>query len=1796
MIARSSRPSQETVLRDSENPDVFGAGTLPTTVMNGNGIALKLAIVAYVCTACVSGSSPGDVSRRDGVQDTEGWQETVRVTPVGYVDDHDLAVIVRAVNRTFEVAGGSKDMKLNLFSNQRYPYGYFTYAKPGSKKGPWPNYANTVDYGDRSIFGVVGCYQGQKNECHSLYKGARDDLGHHCLLGGKNHKACEHARKATDFPQQLQTTVMVASNLTNEYTSGIGDSEFPGIRCIINSHGATDRTTSHLPFRAMSGKGEWFHYSVCRPPEPLFKYSRKDEFTFIDAGCLPGFEKKCERRAVYLRSTDRSSDDPSIERVAESAKYPLVQPHELFKAGYHFLGSPSKTGSPLVTLTSEAVPNGIIPLSITFQNITEETECPSIAGTLFAYPEDGSKAAVTYSSIQTATFTVFQVDGPKPQALVSALTESDLKHTADSGRASDTGFDRGIGHSNSAKGQNNSVRETEESEEKLPLHYEQNATSESVELHNHRTTIRGTIQARGVNLGIENNPHTSWISGCQLRSPPDASVVPVSPLLLSELPVNCTGSTAITAFRLNHVSGKEGVYFYGFKCKDVENLDPFSRSLQQQANHTITVERDYQKLLEKNQPHFWYFRYPNQDVDERLDFGNPNFGLLKLGTVSCEDHLMTGFALSVEDRIVKDNGNIIQDKAWYSWTCSGTKVRKETCKEHTTRDALVTDMQTFASQVDSVECTNSYIVEFELISNKTGHYQYRYKCCNAFEDLLQDYTATLDGLNKTQLLQYNLLADPTSLSAQWEEVSRNASRIQRLMSGAAFPFPEARQLVTEISFEQSLFKVWLPFLEAEMKRDLNDTLFLVPQYNVLKYVSGNELSAFLNGVGQTLDMLSSKWVDAAEKEFEFSALLSVLDSLGKLLTESLVEQARSMRNQVDLEIAALEAQAAAICERLKAAQDIANGRVKGIEAREKRLNQAIHEYEEQQRRKAIVSIVTAFAGGWKGALKFFAAQWEKGSASIFEQGLEELESVWKFGFSLGMSESSVDQGSQSTARLVSATRTVRSLYAQYDELQGLLPESLQVATCENINRNVPQTGTGHSIVDPMRFLVNFARSLGSFSRLVVQDMEVSTRQFFLKFTSGSISDTSVSTAALDLQEEIVAAMEAVYDTKESLLSFTANTAQMIAADNLKKYIDALQGVLDDFHNRKDSLEKNIDAGERFMRTNLWHTSIGSLIGLSSHLRQLTLQLCVPFVYAYPDTITGSSRKLPQLCQAVFLHRHMQEALVLLKNRPKQNSTFAQDYSAMQGTIDRFSALVREFSTSIEEFRQKTLQREANPGNLKVESVDFLVVDTSGFNSSRCQGTPEEVNNYTTCAVGTSKNMDPPPTLPPYPKPLLGMNCTAINALCNSAGPEALAFRNLLDINASDPCYCVCEVFPSEEVCTQREVKDFVQVRCQELSVSLNPMGIPCVGADFSAFRESNGSKPVSFNMASFPATANLPGLGTFFFQGFEAFVHGGGQLVRAPVVVNVRMPPILHQWAPVELEEPFTLQAKKGYLTFDARTMADFVQSWTYLYKEDIPESYPGQFGNGCACQANEVPRCMCYWSVQGSCPIDGTAQDSLQSQLEVEAKLSHAIESNPCKHNRIGMKYISFRDCSGYHVCSGSELRGNFTCPQNENGIQLLMHPEGSIARCKMPCESSSGGTCVSCKDEEYTSLHTEGASTQCPFCACDASISGPDASKVFQTVLAPPTPLAQFGLTVRNLDVTGNDVSSILMRFLYTAESSRPSGSSPDSPANNPNNNTDGHSTNGEATLRPLPGSVCYIWWIVLHTLSLLLFGWEC
>lgn len=1719
----------------------------------------------------------------------DGWQKTAQVAPEGYIDEHDLAVIVRAVNRTFGLAGGSKDMKLNLFSNQRYPFGYYTYANPGSKAGPWPNYANSVDYGERSIFGLVSCYKGQRDECSSLYKGGRGD-GRYCLLGGKNHEACNHAREATDFPTQLQTTVMVASNLTDDYTSGIGDSDFPGIHCRINSRGATDRTTSHLPFRAMSGRGEWLHYSVCRPPGPLFKYSRKDNFTFIDAGCLPGFEGKCERRAVYLRSTDWSTEDPSIELSYKTGgQFPLVQPHKSFKAGYHFLGSPSKTGSPLAALTSDAVPEGTIPFSATFQSIAEDNQCSSIATTLYAYPEDGTKGAVTYSSVQTATFTVFQVDGPKPQALEADWMESELQHAQDSSSTNDTSFDRNVSRGYSAKEQNESVREAVSSEERSPQEYELNAISEAVELHrNHRTTIKGSFQGRGVNLGTESNLHTSWISGCHLRSPPDASNISVSPLLLSELPVKCTGSSAITAFSFNHVSGKAGGFSYAFKCKDVANLDPFSSSSQQHSNFSITIKRDYQELLGNDQPHIWYLRYPNKDADDRLDFGKPDFGLLELGTVSCGDRLLTGFALTLEDRRVNENGNVIEDKMWYSWNCSGTKVRKETCKEHATRDAVVTDMQTFASHMDSVECTYSYLVEFELISNKTAHYQYRYKCCNAFEDLLEDYMATLDRLNDTQLQEYKLLGDPESLSSEWEELSRNASRIQQLMVGASFPFPEASQLVTEISFEQSLFKVWLPFLEVEMRNNLNDTLFSVPQYNVLNYVTGNELSTYLKSVEQTLDGLSTKWDKAAEEEFGFSALISVLDSLGELLAGSLVQQAQSMRNQVDLQIAALQAQTASICERLKTAQEIANNRAGGIEAREKHLQQAIHKWQEEQRRKAIVSIITAFSGGYKGVLKFFAAQWQKGSFNIWEEGLEGLESVWKYGYSLGMSSSSVDKGSESTARLITATRTVTSLYAQYDELIGLIPESLHVPTCENIQRDVPQNGTGHTIVDPARFLTSFARDMGGFSRLVLQDMKTSTHQFFLQFTSGGMSDTSVSTAALDLQDEIMAAMEAVYDTKEDLLAFSANTVQLIAADNLKNYINALQGVLDDFNSKKDSLEKDISAGERYMRTNLWRTSIGSLIGASSHLRQLTMQLCVPFVYAYPDTITDGTRSLPSLCKADFLHRHMQEALLLLKNHPPQNSTFSQDYSTMQGTINRFSALVRDYITSTVEFKEKIVQRQANPGNLKVQTVNFLVVDTSGFNSSRCQGNPQLMKNYTTCAVGTGGRMDPPPTPPPYPTPTYGMNCTVINALCEGAGPEGLAFREALGIGSADPCYCVCEVLPSEKICTEREIEDFLQLRCRELALSLNPTGYPCVGADFSGFRESNGSQPVSFDMALFPATVNLPGLSTFFLQGFEAIVHGGVQVARAPVVVEVRMPPSLQQWAPPELEEPFTLQAKKGYLTFHAKSMADFVQSWTYLYKEDIPESYPGEFGNGCACQANEEPRCMCYWSVQGSCPIDQTTQDSLHIEPEALDNLGDEVESNPCMHNLEGTRYVSFADCSGYHVCYGSEVQKNFTCPKDDDGVQLLVQPGGSITRCEMPCMSTSGNTCVSCNLEVSRRLHIQHASSQCPFCACDASISGPDVSKVFKTILAPPTPLAQFDLTARNLDVTGRNVTSILLTFLYTADSTRPSTEQPETPSNNQNGSNDGYSTNGNAILCPFQGFPCHTWWIVLLTLS--------
>eukprot|EP00963_Diacronema_lutheri_P007186 scaffold628_cov357-Pavlova_lutheri.AAC.1 len=514
---------------------------------------------------------------------------------------------------------------------------------------------------------------------------------------------------------------------------------------------------------------------------------------------------------------------------------------------------------------------------------------------------------------------------------------------------------------------------------------------------------------------------------------------------------------------------------------------------------------------------------------------------------------------------------------------------------------------------------------------------------------------------------------------------------------------------------------------------------------------------------------------------------------------------------------------------------------------------------------------------------------------------------------------------------------------------------------------------------------------------------------------------------------------------------------------------------------------------------------------------------------------------------------MQRAISLLHMTAPINRTFDEYYVSMKHILGESENDFQNFKEDVDSFRDKVLQRQSNPGDLTLQSSDFLVVDISGYNTSDCYGQLEPIRDYTVCSVGTGQPGDPGPTLPPYPTPAVGMNCTVINRYCAGEDPASREFREQLGIADDESCYCACQTSPEVLVCTKRTAQDFLEVQCNEKGRSLDTGEFPCVGADFSAFRMSNGSEPVIMDVRKFPSIVNLPGMTSFFLQGFEAIVQGGKQESRATIIVELSMPSEQYQWAPALTNEEFSLEAQKGYLTFNAQDMSDFVRSWTYQYREDLPEEFPGQFGRGCACRANEMPRCMCYWSIFGSCPIADVPPPPPSPIGPPPTPTPPPPPANPCTGNIQPERQVPFEDCSGYYLCVYSFLQGNITCPVGIGGIQLLVNFTSPGQECGYPCSIAPGPNCVSCPSTDNFAIRAASSdSAQCSFCACGSSIVGPDTTEVYSSIIAPPTPLAKFGLKVQNLNVTDHEVQSILVTFKFNAQSKSYGSGQPGSPPN--------------------------------------------
>ena len=1691
------------------------------------------------------------------------WQTTDSATQVAYVDLNDVYTVAPTIDAgKFTVRGGKQNLKIHLFSDGRYPYKYYSYATHGELSGDWPNYVNIM--GEFGVCGVRNCCKSKdKNECDQCTRGS-PSAGYPCYSCSSLKDTCKNAREHTSFPEGLQRPVMAIDNL-DSIKDGFKNKNMPhyeNYQCDL-SVGSSSIADTQFPYRVFDGKGTLITDSLCRPYD-AFDLAWAHYFTFVDGGCLPGFSK-CERRGVHLKSTWSVKDTEQNKDFADKhLTYPLIQPHKVLSEGHLYLSS---SGSTLWTAVSNSkVPEAAVLLSPLYQTGDPEIDgCPTISTKLQWYEDGAVVSTLHYNKDDvSANVVVAEVDGPKPNSLAAdANIDSPVQEIANStvycsrknsysSACLNTTF---LGHEREDGSGMDSSGSTQYSDE--------------VAAQKTRTAVVAKLSGRNLEKNKDDWPSTSWLNSCHFRQVTKPSDVPVSPLLLSELPIICQDNAVLSSFVLQQNATSSNQFYYQFKCLELENMDPLSHPTKQQSNMTITITRKFSEEVENNRPQDWYLTYPNKYVNTTLDFKSKDFVLLQLGKVSCGQHLLQSFHLNLDGRQVVDD-NTLHDVFSYRWDCAGTWKRQDTCISRETDKHAVEDFVGFARAGLAIDCAEKYLSEFQLHSSDT-EYWYQYQCCGAFEDLIPTYMDLLHQLNETEQSMYSLSATEETLEEKWSELFQNSTMLQSTIAEAPFPFVPVREEVIETRSVQTLLRPWYPFLLAKHLKPMQNSLFSVPRYNIVKYMQSSDVSEYLQSSQETIEGLQKNWDQAKEKQFELNAMISVLDNVGTLVVELAEAQTNHMQRKVNLNLNELKLQLSATCGRLKTAQQITLERASAIEDRQKDLEDAIRQWQRQQRLNAILNLAKGFGNGFRAASKFFGAA--KGSgAGATEKWLDGIGLFWNFGFDIGMSADKVEKARRSSQKMVHAAKSARDLYESYAAIFENLPLELKIPECSDIQGDVDANSTLNT-QDPVLYMERIARSLGEFSTLMVDDLQVSVEQFFSTFTTGSMTDTSVSTAGLNLQMEINAALSACYDTKETLSVFLIQSIQLASTMELRNYTLALEMVTEDFEKRKAKLEDNIEGGVQFMMMNMWHSTVGSLLNIATNNRQLALQLCVPYVYAYPNTITRGGDALPELCRARVVYDLMQEAIELLGMIPRTRDSFSSYYNSMTALISASQAKFKSYEEMIGRFKVSALQRVSNPGDLRVQSSDFLVIDVSGYNASSCYGNYDVVSDYTMCYVGTGGVDDPRPTLPPYPTPYAGMDCERINKLCKGEDPESEAFREALDIDEGDDCYCVCETQPTALVCTEGTMQSYLHKMCKDKGQSLDTAEFPCIGSDFLKFRQSNGSEPVVMDLTSFPMIVDVPGMSSFFLQGFEAIIQGAEQQTRSTVVVELAMPSEQNQWAPKSIEEQFSLQPEKGYLAFDAKEMSDFIKSWTYQYREDLPEQFPGQFGRGCACRADERPRCMCYWSIFGSCPVADVPPPPSPGPV-LPPPLPPPMPGNPCSGNMEPEKKVPFWDCSGYFLCMYSFVQGNVTCPQGINGIQLLINASDPLAACNYPCALFPVENCVNCPSRNYLQDEdqTEG-SQQCPYCACASSIAGPGSEEVFSMILAPPTPLAKFELTARNINVTGNDVQSILVTFKYHTQTRSLGSTLPEEPSTGEKNESLVH--NGTERGRPLGSS---------------------
>lgn len=1659
---------------------------------------------------------------------SDEWQTTNSATQVAYVDLNDVYTIAPTINAgSFTVRGGKQNLKIHLFSPERYPYRYYAYATHGKLSGNWPDYVNS--FGELGLCGFSNCCKSRdKNECDQCTKGSPSS-GYPCYSCGSLKDTCNNARKHTSFPRELQGPVMAIDNLDSlqDGFKNKGMPNYENYKCDL-SVGSPSLAVTQFPYRVFDGEGKLITDSLCRPYDAL-DLAWAHYFTFVDGGCLPG-SSKCERRGVYLKSISTVSDTKQNTDIADKyfKTYPLIQPHEVPSEGHLYLSSSGSTAWTAVSKTG--IPENAMLLSPLHQSGDPEVDgCPTISAKLQWF-EDGAVVSTLHYNKDDANADVViaEVDGPKPSA--NFVDDFSIDSLAEE-TANSTVYCNIRNHGKSAC-RNETFLEHEGEGGLGVVGSSSDQYGDEVAAWKTRTAVVAKLSGRNLEKNKDDEwPSISWLNGCNFRDVTKPSDVPVSPLLLSELPVACQENTVLSSFVLQQNDTDSDQFHYRFKCLEVENMDPLSRPTKQQSNATITIIRKFSEEVQNNRPEDWYLTYPNKYVNATLDFKSKDFVLLQLGKVTCGQHLLQSFHMKLDGRQVV-NDNTLHDVFSYNWECAGTWIRPSTCITKETNKHAAADFVEFARAGLEIDCAEKYLSEFQLLRSET-EYWYQYQCCGVYEDLIPVYMDLLHHLNETEQAMYSLSTTEETLEEEWSELFQNSTILQSALAEAPFPLVPVREEVIETRSVQTLVRPWYPFLLAKHFKPMQNSLFSVPRYNIVKYMKSSDVSDYLQSGQETIQQLQKNWDQAKEKQFELNAMISVLDNVGTLVVELAEAQTHFMQKKVNLDLKELKLQMSATCGRLKTAQQVTLTRASAIEDRQKDLEEAIRQWQKQQRLNAILNLVKGFGNGFRAASKFFGAA--KGSgAGATEKWLDGLGLFWNFGFDVGMSADKVEKARKSSQKMVDAAKSARELYEGYAALFENLPLELKIPGCSDIQGNVTANSTLNT-QDPVLYMSRIARSLGEFSTLMVDDLQVSVEQYFSTFTTGSMAGTSVGTAGSNLQKEINAALSACFDAKEALSVFLVQSIQLDSTMELQNYTLALESVTEDYEKRKAELEDNIEGGLEFMMMNLWHSTVGSLLNIATNNRQLALQLCVPYVYAYPDTITRGGDALPQLCRADVVYDLMQDAIELLRLIPRARDSFSNYYSTMTALIRASQAKFESYEEMIGSFKDRVLQRVSNPGDLRVQSSDFLVVDVSGYNAGSCYGDYDVVSDFTMCYVGTGGDDDPRPTLPPYPTPYAGMDCESINKLCKGEDSESEAFREALDIGEEDDCYCVCETKPTALVCTEGTMQAYFDKICKEKGQLLDTAGFPCVGADFSNFRQSNGSEPVVMDLTSFPAIVDIPGMSSFFLQGFEAIIQGAEQQTRATVVVELAMPSEQYQWAPKSIEEQFSLEPDKGYLAYDAKEMSEFIKSWTYQYREDLPEQFPGQFGRGCACRANERPRCMCYWSIFGSCPVADVPPPPSPGPVP-PPPLPPPMPGSPCSGNMELEKKVPFWDCSGYFLCMYSFLQGNITCPQGQNGIQLLVNVSDPNAACNYPCDLFPVENCVNCPSRNYLQdQYSTGSPQQCPYCACASSIAGPGSEEVFSMILAPPTPLAKFGLTARNTNVTGNDVQSILVTFKY-------------------------------------------------------------